>query len=635
MTIPTIKIKVRRKAVVKGKALVRFPASVSAESPIIVDKTGGNFVFGLDVNALASSLAGIFMAASLADGSAAAPSLYFTADTNTGLYRIGNDNIGVAVGGSKVLDISSSLFAVTPPVGLSGRTTITYQPAYDLASNALGVAILVPLDSATQTLAVAKNWNGIRFTRSDGQDVVWTIGAGAVATNIYSKLTSAAGSDASSDAYGAILHVTNAGPGNVRGAHLGGFASVGSTGFISAAALQISPVSTTVGAWGAFASLTSSGANGIAVGYGIETSGDTYAVGFGSTIAPVGYTNAVYRAWMATGSAASARAFQILNNGGSEIGYWDKSANIVANSIKLQSSNILATVTGSGTSIVSDTQPTINTSLTITGGALANGTNALTLTATQPTTPVATQNAISFTVTGAGTAAINNRAFLITYAAGYTGASTCDAFVAVNSNAGTGSTVIPAAGSNTTAGNRVGVYTANGTTTGANFGSVGTATGGDTNVGAIGLAQGAKNSAKNFGVIGTAINTGTSPVHVGVLATLNGAVPAVSAALIADNGSQTDPIARFQDNGTDVLVVADGGVATLCAATATPAGGSTSARLLFGTTAGFGIYFGSGAPTVSAAQGSVYLRSDGSSTSTRFYVNTNGATTWTNVTAAA
>jgi hypothetical protein len=68
---------------------------------------------------------------------------------------------------------------------------------------------------------------------------------------------------------------------------------------------------------------------------------------------------------------------------------------------------------------------------------------------------------------------------------------------------------------------------------------------------------------------------------------------------------------------------------------ATPAGGSTTARLLFGATAGFGIYYGSGAPTVSAAQGSIYIRSDGSSTSTRLYVNTNGSTTWTNFTSAA
>jgi hypothetical protein len=77
------------------------------------------------------------------------------------------------------------------------------------------------------------------------------------------------------------------------------------------------------------------------------------------------------------------------------------------------------------------------------------------------------------------------------------------------------------------------------------------------------------------------------------------------------------------------------GVTTVCSATATPAAGSTSARLLFGTTAGFGIYYGSGAPTVSAAQGSIYLRSDGSSTSTRLYVNSDGGTTWVNVTTAS
>lgn len=69
--------------------------------------------------------------------------------------------------------------------------------------------------------------------------------------------------------------------------------------------------------------------------------------------------------------------------------------------------------------------------------------------------------------------------------------------------------------------------------------------------------------------------------------------------------------------------------------TAIPAGGTTDAGYSFSSTANFGIFFGSGVPTLSAAQGSLYLRSDGSSTSTRLYVNTNGGTTWTNVTTAA
>jgi hypothetical protein len=47
------------------------------------------------------------------------------------------------------------------------------------------------------------------------------------------------------------------------------------------------------------------------------------------------------------------------------------------------------------------------------------------------------------------------------------------------------------------------------------------------------------------------------------------------------------------------------------------------------------IYSGTGAPTLTAPKGSIYSRIDGSSTSTRLYVNTDGATTWTNVTTAA
>lgn len=65
------------------------------------------------------------------------------------------------------------------------------------------------------------------------------------------------------------------------------------------------------------------------------------------------------------------------------------------------------------------------------------------------------------------------------------------------------------------------------------------------------------------------------------------------------------------------------------------AGGTAGNFLRLSSTSTFGVFWGSGVPTLSAAQGSLYLRSDGSSTSTRLYVNTNGSTTWTNVTTAA
>ena len=70
-------------------------------------------------------------------------------------------------------------------------------------------------------------------------------------------------------------------------------------------------------------------------------------------------------------------------------------------------------------------------------------------------------------------------------------------------------------------------------------------------------------------------------------------------------------------------------------ATAIPAGGTAGAGYRISSTANFGVFFGSGAPTLSAAKGSLYLRSDGTTTNDRMYVNTNGSTTWTAVTTAA
>lgn len=76
------------------------------------------------------------------------------------------------------------------------------------------------------------------------------------------------------------------------------------------------------------------------------------------------------------------------------------------------------------------------------------------------------------------------------------------------------------------------------------------------------------------------------------------------------------------------------GNAVFLASTAVPAGGTAGAGIMMSSTAQLGVFFGTGAPTLAAAQGSLYLRTDGSSTSTRLYVNTTGSTTWTNVTTA-
>ena len=82
-------------------------------------------------------------------------------------------------------------------------------------------------------------------------------------------------------------------------------------------------------------------------------------------------------------------------------------------------------------------------------------------------------------------------------------------------------------------------------------------------------------------------------------------------------------------------VVSAVGAATILSGTAVPAGGTTGAGYKLSSTANLGVFFGSGVPTLSAAKGSLYLRTDGSTTNDRMYVNTNGSTTWTAVTTVA
>lgn len=59
-----------------------------------------------------NSTSGLF----LNDGSNASPSISFILDSNTGIYRIGNDNLGITCGGVKQVDISTTSAAFTNPL---------------------------------------------------------------------------------------------------------------------------------------------------------------------------------------------------------------------------------------------------------------------------------------------------------------------------------------------------------------------------------------------------------------------------------------------------------------------------------------------------------------------------------------
>jgi hypothetical protein len=98
------------------------------------------------------------------------------------------------------------------------------------------------------------------------------------------------------------------------------------------------------------------------------------------------------------------------------------------------------------------------------------------------------------------------------------------------------------------------------------------------------------------------------------------------------NGGQFRVRSAPQNDTTSVIrfsVDATTGVSSFLPTIAPAAGGSTGIGLLVSSTANFGIFWGTGAPTLSAAQGSLYLRRDGTGVNDRAYINTNGTTGWT------
>jgi hypothetical protein len=73
------------------------------------------------------------------DGTATNPSIAFTSDTNTGLYRIGSDKIGIATNGARVGEIG---------VGYGGFTGNVIQVAYaELTTSTVTSSVSIPVDN--------------------------------------------------------------------------------------------------------------------------------------------------------------------------------------------------------------------------------------------------------------------------------------------------------------------------------------------------------------------------------------------------------------------------------------------------------------------------------------------------------
>ena len=263
----------------------------------------------------------------IANGVGAAPSWLAGQTTATKKFLTQTGTGAVSAAPAWAAIVESDVNALAPT--WTGRHIWGLTPAYDLATNTLGIGIIMPLNSATQTLAASKQFNYIRLTQADGSNTVWTLGASSILTGVYSDFTAGAASDATSVAYSVVAHAGNAGAGTTRGLHSYGYGSGTSAGIVNAGNFQLAPVATNaVGSSNIQIGLTSIGANDIATGIYFVSTGDRFQYGIGTLVAPISYNIAFLQAWMATGSGANARFLQLLNNAGTEIAFWHKDGTI-------------------------------------------------------------------------------------------------------------------------------------------------------------------------------------------------------------------------------------------------------------------------------------------------------------------
>ena len=209
------------------------------------------------------------------------------------------------------------------------------------------------------------------------------------------------------------------------------------------------------------------------------------------------------------------------------------------------------------------TSPT--SKLHVVGGTLTDLVPGMYFSATMPTTTTGTSFGVFSTIAGAGSSSQAQIAHSFNLTSGFTGAASTIGVECVNSSVGNSSGGI--FGSRNMGMSNI----ASGTTLGTNIASYNSATNANLNVGSVGRAIVAKNSATNIGVAGFGLNTGTTPIQVGGYFGLHSSDPTfTSAALMADNGATTDPIFVARDNGTPRFTIADGGAVTSTGAITAP-----------------------------------------------------------------
>lgn len=235
---------------------------------------------------------------------------------------------------------ASALSLLTAGTGTwSARQTFNYTPVFDLNGGQFSVDSIMNTTNAV-VVPAGKTFSYIRMSQADATTDTFTIGSGGIGNGVWVDIESLSGSDSNSNCYAGVLHVTNSGPGTTKAIHADAIGKGSSNGVLIAVAAEVQPISTTnSGSACVQLSLVADAltADSLVCGIApISTKTDGTGQGclfqhvIGTTIQPVPINTSFYQAWIATASAANARAFTTWNNAGSEIQYIKKTGEVVS-----------------------------------------------------------------------------------------------------------------------------------------------------------------------------------------------------------------------------------------------------------------------------------------------------------------
>lgn len=146
-------------------------------------------------------------------GTVSLPGIYFGTDTATGFYRIGLNNVGYAVNGTKLLDMTGTTLAITSTVtantiGVTSGTTATVFNTTATTVNAFGAA------SVALNIGHASGTNTILGATTFSQGVNGTVGSGTPAAGSFTTLAASGAFTGMSSGASPVLTYGNASSGD-------------------------------------------------------------------------------------------------------------------------------------------------------------------------------------------------------------------------------------------------------------------------------------------------------------------------------------------------------------------------------------------------------------------------------------